>query len=304
MDFTGERFHPDCTREIWYEHWHRYVFAREFVKDKNVLDVACGEGYGSHLLAKEARYVTGVDINAESVEQAQNKYISSNLEYVQANALSLAFEAETFDCVISFETLEHLSEHESLLAELTRVLKKDGLLLISTPDKKFYSDETGYQNPYHVKELYKNEFENLLAQYFNKVSLLQQKLMFSSTISGTDFASAQFMEMDAESGEIFESPGKPTYHLAVCANGELPQSYPNFSVFTDSEASVYEHYNDEVRRNIHARGVLEAYEQQLQEKDLQIVELRTELNDIKSNNTKSGKTGARGWLGRLLKMLK
>ena len=54
LPFTGERFTPECVREIWYEHWHRYAFARRLGAGRRVLDAACGEGYGSALLAKVA----------------------------------------------------------------------------------------------------------------------------------------------------------------------------------------------------------------------------------------------------------
>ena len=62
LEFTGERFTPECVREIWYEHFHRYVFAREMVRGKRVLDAACGEGYGSALLASAASSVEGLSL--------------------------------------------------------------------------------------------------------------------------------------------------------------------------------------------------------------------------------------------------
>ncbi|NNK38121.1 MAG: class I SAM-dependent methyltransferase, partial [Xanthomonadales bacterium] len=64
LEFTGERFTPECVREIRYEHVHRYAFARELVSNRRVLDAACGEGYGSALLAQTARSVCGVDVSS------------------------------------------------------------------------------------------------------------------------------------------------------------------------------------------------------------------------------------------------
>ena len=61
LSFTGERFTPECVREIWYEHWHRYALAARYAAGRRVLDAACGEGYGSALLARHAKDVVGVD---------------------------------------------------------------------------------------------------------------------------------------------------------------------------------------------------------------------------------------------------
>lgn len=72
---------------------------------------------------------------------------------------------------VSFETLEHLEDHQGMLQELKRVFKKNGLLIISTPNKLYYSDKSNYINKFHVKELYKNEFKNLIANNFINVKL-------------------------------------------------------------------------------------------------------------------------------------
>ncbi len=74
LPFTGERFTPECLREIWYEHYHRYAFARALVKGRRVADVACGEGYGAALLAAAATTVVGVDIDPASVAHARQRY--------------------------------------------------------------------------------------------------------------------------------------------------------------------------------------------------------------------------------------
>lgn len=159
LEFTGERFTPECVREIRYEHVHRYVFARGLVNGRSVLDAACGEGYGSALLAETAASVTGVDLSAEAVGHAGARYPSPNLSFRQADCLELPFEDGAFDSVVSFETLEHLDNHEGLLSEFRRVLSPQGFLLISTPDKAVYTDRMGNRNEYHVAELYRAEFE-------------------------------------------------------------------------------------------------------------------------------------------------
>src|SRR5436190_10605249 len=89
-EFTGERFLPSCSGEIAYEHWHRYAFARRFVAGKRVLDVACGEGYGSALLAQVAATVTGIDIDAAAVAHARESYAAlTNLRFNEGSAATL-----------------------------------------------------------------------------------------------------------------------------------------------------------------------------------------------------------------------
>src|SRR2546421_10761412 len=73
-EFTGERFLPSCSGEIAYEHWHRYAFARRFVAGKRVLDAACGEGYGTGLLAAVAANVIGIDIDIATIDRARATY--------------------------------------------------------------------------------------------------------------------------------------------------------------------------------------------------------------------------------------
>jgi len=91
LEFSGERFTPECVREIWYEHVHRYVLAAEVVAGRRVLDAACGEGYGSHYLAGLAKHVTGVDISPQSITHASARYQAANLSFLQADCRSLPF---------------------------------------------------------------------------------------------------------------------------------------------------------------------------------------------------------------------
>ena len=168
LEFTGERFTPECVREIWYEHYHRYAFAKRFVVDRNVLDAACGEGYGSNILADIAKQVTGLDIDEDSITHAKSRYQKTNLNYIEGSCIQLPFADNSFDVVVSFETLEHLAGQQEMLAEFNRVLSDDGLLIISTPDKKHYSDATDFTNEFHVKELYKHEFEQLLDRHWQE----------------------------------------------------------------------------------------------------------------------------------------
>jgi ubiquinone/menaquinone biosynthesis C-methylase UbiE len=272
LEFTGERFTPECMREMAYEHWHRYVFAGALVRGKIVLDAACGEGYGSHLLSAGARHVTGIDIDSAAIDHARTRYGSDRLSFSCTSCLNLPLDDSSMDVVVSFETLEHLAEHDELMVEFRRVLKPDGFLLISSPDRKTYSDDTGYDNPFHVRELYRDQFEQLLGAHFPAVRLMGQKLLFVSALWSLDGPGrAQWLsDQSAETGTRPVWP--PLYYIAAAAASEasLPD-LPLVSLYGDRAESVYRHYNEEVRKHIRAG-------QLLAEREAEIAELRRQLN--------------------------
>jgi len=269
LEFTGERFTPECVREIWYEHVHRYAFAREFVHGRRVLDAACGEGYGSALLAERAAAVTGVDLSAEAVAHAQRRYTAGNLSFRVADGTALPFDDDAFDCVISFETLEHLREQQALLAEFRRVLAPGGFLLISTPDKAIYTDRQQNDNAFHVAELYRNEFEDLLGAHFPVARLWGHKLAFHSAIWSLGDAPADGAVLQqARDGRIDAATRPahdPVYLLAFCAAEEaaLPEPSAALWLFDDAAESVYAHYYHEIRKNMAAGALLAEREQEI-----------------------------------------
>lgn len=271
LAFTGERYTPEGVREIAYEHWHRYAFALGLAKGRRVLDAACGEGYGSAMLAQVARDVVGVDLSDQAVAHARSRYGASNLRFERGDATALtAFDAAQFDLIVSFETLEHVQEHERMLDGFARLLVPGGLLLISTPDKGTYTDASGQVNPHHVRELYRDEFEALLRPRFPHVRLYAQKLVFQSALWALDVADGATQALVQDGARIangLEYP--PLYYLAVCAHGiDALNGLPALSLYGDAQESVYAHYNGEVRRNIAAGG--------------RIAELEAELAALKS----------------------
>ena len=256
LPFTGERFTPECLREIWYEHWHRYAFAQRFAAGKRVLDAACGEGYGTAMLAGVAAHAFGVDIDATSVAHAQARYAGrANLEYRQADVTQLPFADRSFDVVVSFETLEHLAAQEQLLREFSRVLADDGVLVLSSPDKRTYSDLAGFRNEFHVRELYRDELLALLAPHFPAIRLFGQKLLFQSAIWALDRDASTSEAFTTSAGATTPAPAlayDPLYFIAVCSRAPLPAEPPALSLFGDHEESVYAHYNHEIRKNMAA----------------------------------------------------
>ena len=162
----GERLITEFSGQIVHEHLHRYAVAKQYVADKDVLDIACGEGYGSNFLSQSAKTVVGVDISDLAVSHAQHKYSKANVTFKVGSCTAIPLLDASVDVVVSFETLEHFTDHELFLREVKRILRPDGLLIISSPDKRNYSDMPNYRNPFHLRELYHEEFKQLIHNNF------------------------------------------------------------------------------------------------------------------------------------------
>lgn len=169
-----ERIVPDESEPgIVALHLKRYVFAEPWCRGKDVLDLACGVGYGTAYLAGFARRVVGVDVSEDAIEYARRRYAAPNIEYAVADAAALPFEADSFDAVCSFETIEHLPDREAYLAEVARVLRPAGTFVVSTPNARETTDHP--DNPFHTVELDRADFEALLGRYFENVNVYGQR---------------------------------------------------------------------------------------------------------------------------------
>jgi O-antigen biosynthesis protein len=224
LEWTGERYLP-WTEEpaTSYEHWHRYAFASQFTRGKRVLDLASGEGYGTALLARTARFAVGVDIDRDAVKHAISRYACRNLDFVPASAAVIPFREGSFDVITCFELIEHIQEQDELLREIKRLLAPEGLLLISTPNKAEYG-QTETSNPFHKKELELNEFLALLSQYFKQRRLLGQRVYTCSSLwpsqAGPSNHISEFL-LEREAGEfsLSNSPSRvPLYFVAVASD--------------------------------------------------------------------------------------
>lgn len=286
LEFTGERFTPECVREIWYEHVQRYAFATGLVEGKRVLDAACGEGYGAALLARTASSVDGVDLSDEAVRHAQRRYgAADNLTFHQADVTRLPFPDDHFDRIVSFETLEHLEPQDAMLAEFRRVLRADGVLIVSSPDRAVYSDQYGNDNAFHVRELYRDELEALLARHFPAVRLLGQKLVFHSAIWRLDgVRTVALQQGDAEAIRTPDTmPRAAMYFIALCAAEAdlLADTGADLWLFDDTDESVYTHYHGEIRRNMAAGGIIA-------DRDREIARLQAALSAVETASAAPG----------------
>jgi GT2 family glycosyltransferase/SAM-dependent methyltransferase len=238
LPWTGERFVPSCTGQLLYEHLHRYAVAAALADGKRVLDIACGEGYGSNLLAATAAQVIGVDIASEVIAHASQAYRKENLIFREGSCLNIPVEDHSIDLVVSFETIEHIDEPLAFLQEIKRVLSVDGALIMSSPDKAEYTDRTGVTNPFHKRELYHEEFLLLLKQHFKRCRIGKQKLVAGSWIAADDLAAEDaFGSFSGDIHSIAFRPGiyRGVYSLALCSDARLPAW--KLGVYTDNRES-------------------------------------------------------------------
>ncbi len=183
MEFTGERYVPTEFGEIRHEHLHRYAWCKHLAAGRDVLDIACGEGYGAAMLADHARSVIGVDIDEATIRHAKEEYQgTSNLHFKRGDAAEIPLEDRSVDLVVSFETIEHHDRHQEMLAEVRRVLRPDGVLVLSSPNRDVYSRLSGQRNEFHVKELDFRELDALLREQFDEVVYFGQRLAVGSSI--------------------------------------------------------------------------------------------------------------------------
>ena len=168
---AGERM--DANRKDLFKpdrcdfHLDRYNFASNYVKsDMILLDVASGTGYGSNLLKSKEKSISivGVEIDKNACEYANHTYgEKNNIKYLEGSILELPFEDNHFDIVTSFETIEHVEDDRGQIKEVLRVLKPNGLYIVSTPNA--WSDHLFGKTKYHVRDYNYEQITNLLSEY-------------------------------------------------------------------------------------------------------------------------------------------
>lgn len=240
LTFTGERFLPEVNGAIQYEHWHRYAAVAPIAAGKRVLDAACGEGYGSFLLARSAAAVTGVDVSDEAIAHAVQRYASANLRFVAGSVTKLPVADASVDLVVSFETIEHLAAQVEMLAQFRRVLAPGGVLVISSPNRPVYN-EGGVANPYHVRELDRSELATLLSPDFPHQAWYAQRVIAQSALWAEQASRARpaFVTPDGDAS----SPAPPMYYIVVAAAQDvaLPE-LASLSLFDDGAQSLWQDY--------------------------------------------------------------
>ena len=196
---------------IYNEHLARYELAKEIIAArggaKKILEAACGSGYGSKMLAETgAEKVVAIDISPEAIQSAKELYSSPNIKYVLGDVKNIKEENDYFDFIASFETIEHIDDPGLFLKELKRVLKDDGLAVISTPNNEVF----GEKNSFHLKEFSRSEFAELIGKYFRYFKIIEQGNGLASFIKGGagETKMSKFCDLNNF---------KPLYFIAVCS---------------------------------------------------------------------------------------
>lgn len=252
VEFTGERVIPgQVNDDLWSEHLARYAFARRYAPGKRVLDAGCGTGYGSAELAQSAAEVTGVDIAADAIEYAKANYPIPGLHFIESSCTAVPFPPASFDLVIAFEVIEHLTDHRLFLDECARLLTLNGLFIVSSPNKRYYAKtraETG-PNPYHEHEFEAGEFVHELERVFPNVRLLLQNRVESFAFHpAVSFWPAE-ARIDGGGGNAEDAH----FFIALGSRAELPE--PKSFVYVPKAANMLR------ERELH----VEALERQLAE---------------------------------------
>jgi SAM-dependent methyltransferase len=284
-EFTGERFMPSCSGEIAYEHWHRYAFARRFVVGKRVLDAACGEGYGSALLGAVASSVIGVDIDMATIDAARAAYgDGKRVRFIASSCTGLPLPSASIDVVVSFETIEHLTAADQLgmLIEFARVLTPDGLLVMSSPNRRLYRDARNYVNPYHLQELYRDDLARLLAKRLPAQRWHHQRLGYWSGIwterEAESPVAGGFEAWIGDGQDVAAYPVPEGMYFIVLAARDaeaLPAEGAGVSLFTDTEESEFKRAEASSREVLRLDGLLKELREALDRQTSHVLHLET-----------------------------
>ncbi len=216
-EFTGERVIPgEVDIDLFNEHMARYAFAARLARGKRALDAGCGAGYGAAELARAAENVIGIDCAADAIEYARAQYPAPNLIFEQASCSALPFADASFDLIVAFEVIEHLSDWREFLQEARRTLAPNGQFIVSTPNKLYYGESRGAQgeNPFHVHEFEFAEFRDELRSVFPHVSLFLENHVEGVTFRPHEAGNTAEVRVDP-GGAV---PEEAHFFVAVCAH--------------------------------------------------------------------------------------
>ena len=222
LKFNGERIVPEADNceplfalKMYQEHIARYLFAAQVARGRSALDIASGVGYGSQTLARcGAASVTAFDLSEDAVRHAQHFYPHPAVRYVVASAEDLPF-TRCFDLITCFEAIEHMHRQHQVLREVARVLKDDGLLVMSTPRP------TGTaRSQFHTRELSLRELSDALQCYFPHIEWFFENNHFASFIANSAPAHIHAIHTLHAQFDL----GQADYFIAVASRAAIDRS--------------------------------------------------------------------------------
>jgi SAM-dependent methyltransferase len=235
MRIEKERFYPAAFMPPWVRHQHleRYRWAAQFVAGKRVLDVACGTGYGTAILADAgAAQVDGFDCSREAIDFAKEAWPLPNVRFDVAVTDRLPVVNSSYDFYISFETIEHVDDDDALLAEARRVLRPGGSLLVSTPNRELLDPGISINdrpfNRFHTREYCRDELDERLRRHFGNITWYGQRTFSSAYTSWLKRVGKRWPALAVKLHQIRKCLGwpweRPQLHLPTLCAGESPDS--------------------------------------------------------------------------------
>jgi ubiquinone/menaquinone biosynthesis C-methylase UbiE len=249
---------------IYAEHMTRYLAAEPLVNGKVVLDIACGTGYGTKIMSENASKVYGVDIDAGTIEYAKTNYSAVNIEYLVGDGQRIPLQDNSIDTVVTFETIEHIKDYRKFIDELKRVLKPDGVAIVSTPNDLEFVEG----NHFHLHEFKYAELLKLLKKDFKNVESYYQ-----ATWKGVAFGDSNVLstegEVDVPVINYSRTPQEQyLYFYLVCSNAKIGKKL-------SPVLALGEHYSD--REYI---GMQMTYEKNLQDYENVVSRLKQENSKL------------------------
>jgi SAM-dependent methyltransferase len=175
LELTGERTLPDVPAENYWFRRHQMVYEwiGELIGGGRVIDMACGEGYGSELLARSAASVVGLEANPEAYEHARLRYRRGNLRFARGLVESYG-DPKSFDAVVFLQTIEHVQDPVRVLEHHRSLLVPGGVAYVSTPNVLTLAPPGAARsdNPWHVREYRSSEFRSVCESVFERVRVL------------------------------------------------------------------------------------------------------------------------------------
>ena len=263
LDNDYERMVPEfhADKLIYSEHVTRYIAAKPIIKDKVVLDIASGSGYGTKILAESAKFVYGVDVNEVAVNYSKKNYASKNIEYLVGDGESIPLNDNSVDVVVTFETIEHIKNYKKFLDETYRILKSDGLLVISTPNDFEFAEG----NHFHLHEFKYEELVSLLRKYYKNIDSY-----FQSTWKYVAIGTEDELSKDTN-GKVLNLTKKVRdqhlYFYLLCSNRKISEKVNHI-------AAIGEHYSD---KELQKKDLI--YEEKLSNASLEIAKLSNIIED-------------------------
>lgn len=256
-------------------HLNRYLISKKYCKDKKVLDLACGEGYGTYLISKwGAKEVVGIDISSDAINSATKNFKNDGLSYLEADATNLEkIKDNSFDMVVSYETFEHVNNVDKYLDEIKRVSKKNAVIIISCPNDYYYYPSDSEHNPFHTKKYTFNDFKSIAEKHLGKnVNYLlgmevagyintNSKVLDSNNAKNRNIIDCFYnVECNKIVGSQVPNPEFCNYYIGIWNASEIeesccvfPHMYTDWKEAIDSlenDNDILKQYNGELEKSI------------------------------------------------------